>query len=165
MPVVIMEYKMDDSFHIVTDQIVTFTIDELMLALPLSSVKRVIHAVEITRLPRVPEIVAGIINVRGQIIPVVDIRKRIGLRRHELSPSDSFIIANTGTLDVAILADTIQDVRTLLPGQLSDAGEALPFAELLSGVAKIENGLILIYNLNRFLSLEEEKELISAMRT
>jgi len=160
-----MEYKMEDSFHNVTDQIVTFIIDELVLALPLFSVKRVIHAVEITRLPKAPEIVAGIINVRGQIIPVVDIRKRIGLRRHELAPSDNFIIANTGTLDVAILADTIQDVRTLLPGQLSDAGEALPFAELLSGVAKTENGLILIYDLNRFLSLEEEKELISAMRT
>ena len=156
---------MDDSLYNVTDQIVTFTIDGLVLALPLFSVRRVIHAVEITNLPKAPDIVTGIINVRGQVIPVVDIRKRIGLRRHEIIPSDDFIIADAGKLDVAIIADAVDGVEVLIPGQLSDAGETLPFAEYLSGVAKTEKGLILIYDLRRFLSLEEENELFNAIRT
>ena len=70
---------MNDIIVTATDQILIFTLDQLSYALPLPAVVKVIHALEIRHLPKAPEIISGIINVKGQIIPVADIRKRFGL--------------------------------------------------------------------------------------
>ena len=156
---------MSDAIHTMTDQIVVFTLDEQPYALPLPAVVRVIHAIEIRHLPKAPEIIIGIINVKGQIIPVADIRKRFGLAAHEIDPDDRLIIADTGKREVAILVDTVTGIRDLAPGQQKQARETLPFAEYLKGVAKIDDELILIYDLDQFLSLDEEKELEQAMKT
>ena len=156
---------MTGSFNTTTDQIVVFTIDEQFYALPLPAVVKVIHAVEIRHLPEAPEIITGIINVKGRIIPVADIRKRFGLPAHEIDPDDRLIIADTGKRQVAILVDTVTGIRDLAPGQLKQAKETLPFAEHLRGVAKVDDELILIYDLEQFLSLDEEKELEQALKT
>jgi purine-binding chemotaxis protein CheW len=156
---------MNDKIAEATDQILVFTLDKLSCALPLSEVVKVIHALEIRHLPKAPEIISGIINVRGQIIPVADIRSRFGLAEHEVDPDDRLIIADTGKRLVAILVDAVAGIRAL-PSELQiTAGEALPFAEYLKGVAKIDDELILIYDLEQFLSLDEEKELESALKT
>jgi purine-binding chemotaxis protein CheW len=156
---------MNESIHTITDQIVVFTLDEQLYALPLPAVVRVIHAIEIRSLPKAPEIISGIINIKGQIIPVADIRKRFGLTAHEIEPDDRLIIADTGKREVAILVDTVTGIRDLASWQQKKAGEALPFAEYLKGVAKIDDELILIYDLEQFLSLDEEKELEHALTT
>ncbi|MGD0755996.1 MAG: chemotaxis protein CheW [Bacteroidales bacterium] len=156
---------MNESFQTATDQIVVFTLDELIYALPLHTVIRVIHVMEIKHLPEAPEIISGIINVQGRIIPVVDIRKRFGLETKEIDLDDRFIIADTGKRQVAILVDTVTGTRDLEPWQQKQAKEVLPFAEHLKGVAKIDDELILIYNLEQFLSLDEEKKLTRALKT
>jgi purine-binding chemotaxis protein CheW len=157
--------QMSQSINIITDQIVVFTLDELHYALPLPSVVRVIHAVEIRHLPKAPEIITGIINVKGRIIPVADIRKRFGLAAHEIDPDDRLIIADTGKRQVAILVNSVTGIRDLAPGQQEHASESLPFAEHLKGVAKIDDELVLIYDLEQFLSLDEEKQLEQALKT
>lgn len=154
-----------ETFVTTADQIVVFTIDELSYALSLTDVVKVIHAIEIRHLPKAPEIITGIINVKGQIIPVADIRKRLGLVAREIDLSDRLIIADTGKRQVAILVDSVTGIRDLASGQLSLAGETVPFAEHIRGVAKVDDGLILIYDLDRFLSLDEEMELEQALKT
>lgn len=149
--------------HPIINQIVVFTIDELLYALPLSTVIRVIHVVEITELPKAPEIISGIINVKGRIIPVIDVRKRFGLASREITPEDQIILADTGKREVAILVDTVIGINDITPRQHVEIKETLPFAEYIRGVAKIEDGLILIYDLEQFLNLNEEKELEQAL--
>ena len=156
---------MSESFYTATDQIVVFTLDELSYALPLNAVKKVIHAIEIRHLPKAPEIITGIINVKGQIIPVADIRKRFGLVAHEIDPNDRLIIADTGKRQIAILVDTVMGIRELATGQQGQVKKTLPFAKYLRGVAKIDDELILIYDLEQFLSLDEEKELEQVLKT
>jgi len=156
---------MNESIHTMTDQIVVFTLDELLYALPLPAVVKVIHAIEIRHLPKAPEIISGIINVKGQIIPVVDIRKRFGLAASEIDPDDRLIIADTGKRQVAILVDAVTGIKDLAPGQQKQSKETLPFAEHLRGVAKVDDELILIYDLEQFLSLDEEKQLEHALKT
>lgn len=146
------------------NKILIFTLDELNYALPLPAVVKVIHAMETLRLPKSPEIISGIINVQGQIIPVVDIRKRFGLSDRETDPDDRMIIADTGKRKIAMFVDTVTDIKDLSPRQFSDSGKTLPFAGYIKGVAKVENELILIYDLEQFLSLDEETVLEQAMR-
>jgi purine-binding chemotaxis protein CheW len=159
------EFKMSKSFQTMTDQILVFTLEELLYAISLNAVVKVIHAIEIRYLPNAPEIITGIINVRGQIIPVVDIRKRFNLADHEIDLNDRLVIANTVKRQVAILVDTVIGIRDMEPRQFEVAKKILPFAKHISGVAKVDDGLIFIYDLERFLGLTEEKELEKALKT
>lgn len=145
------------------EKIVVFELDDLKYALPLGAVIRVIHAVEIRSLPKVPEIISGIINVGGKIIPVIDVRKRFGLNSREIESDDQLVIANTGKREVALLIDNVTGIQDVAPNQQSDTGITMPFAGYIRGIVKMEDELILIYDLEQFLDLDEENQLEQAL--
>jgi purine-binding chemotaxis protein CheW len=144
-------------------QIVVFSLDEPHYALDLSVVVRIVRAVEITPLPKAPEIVLGVINVHGQIVPVVDIRKRFRLPEHEMDLDDRFIIACTSRRLVALLVDDVISVQRLRNRIIASAEGDLPFAEYIKGVVEVGEDLILIYDLDQFLSLDEKQKLEKAL--
>lgn len=76
------------------NQLVVFTLDEQRYALHLAAVERIVRVVEVTPLPKSPEIVLGVVNVQGRIIPVVNIRKRFRLPEREIALSNQLIIAS-----------------------------------------------------------------------
>jgi len=145
------------------DQIVLFTLDEPRYALYLSAVERVVRAVEITPLPNAPGIVLGAINWQGKILPVIDIRKRFNLPEREMDLDDRFIIARAAGRLVALAAESVAGIRKLTEQESASAAQAVPFAEHLRGVAKVDGDLVLIYDLDRFLSLDEEQKLDAAL--
>jgi purine-binding chemotaxis protein CheW len=144
-------------------QIVVFTLDDLTCALPVGEVERVIYALEINRLPKAPEVIAGVINLGGRIIPVVDVRKRVGALSREIEPDDQFIIAATRRRSVALIVDRVTGVLDISPRQHTETTSVLPFAEYVRGIARIENEIILIYDLDQFLEIDEEKQLDEAL--
>jgi len=156
---------MSDFFDTQVDQIIVFTIDGLSYALSLQAVVKVIHAIEIRHLPKAPEIICGIINVKGKIIPVIDIRKRCGFATREIELNDQLIIANTIKRQVAIIVDNVEGVKEFTDLEIADTREILPFTEHIKGVAKMKEGIMLIYDLDQFLSLDEEKKLDYALKT
>ncbi|MDD5209181.1 MAG: chemotaxis protein CheW [Elusimicrobiales bacterium] len=145
------------------NQIVLFTLDEPLYALYLSAVERIVRAVEITPLPKAPGIVLGVINWQGKILPVIDIRKRFHLPDREMDQDDRFIIARAAGRLVALAADSVTGIRGLTEQESASAAQAAPLAEHLKGVAKIDGGLVLICDLDRFLSLDEEQKLDAAL--
>ncbi len=142
---------------------VGLTLDGQRYALRLAQVDRVIRAVEITPLPQAPEIVAGVINVQGQVIPVVNIRKRFRLPEREIILSDQIVIAHTSRRPVALIVDGTDGVIEFPEHRVVHAGKILPDMEYVEGIAKLEDGMILIHDLDKFLSLEEEKTLDRAL--
>ncbi len=144
-------------------QIVVFTLDEPCYALPLDVVRRVVRMVDIMPLPKAPDIVCGAINMQGEIIAVVDVRKRFRLPKRPLDPNDRLIIAQTPQRCVALQVDTVSGVRTFSEREMIGVEQALPFAEYLQGVVKTEEGMILISDLETFLSLDEARMLNSAL--
>ncbi len=137
--------------------LLVFTIDEQRYALHLHAVERVASAVEVTPLPKAPEIVHGVVNVQGRVIPVVNIRKRFRLPEKETDLSDQLIIANTSKRPVALLTDGASGVIEQFEEGVVTSEEILPGMEYVEGVVKLEDGMILIHNLDKFLSLEEEE--------
>jgi purine-binding chemotaxis protein CheW len=140
-----------------------FALDAPLYALPLVVVERIVRAVEIAPLPRAPRIVLGVINARGRIIPVVDLRALFRLPARELDIGDRFIIARTPVRTVALVVDRVIGIRELSAGRAESAGNALPFAEFLRGAVQAEGGIVLIYDLDRLLSLDEEAQLDAAL--
>lgn len=144
-------------------EFIVLELDDLRIALPLAAVERVIRTVLLTHLPDAPEIVRGVVNVQGRVIPVVDMRSRFRLPGREISLTDRLVVANTGQRPVAIMADAVSGVLEYPEPELIGAESILPGLEYIGGVAKLDDGLILVHNLGRFLSLDEEEELDRAM--
>lgn len=145
-------------------QYIVFTLDERRFALHLTAVERIVRAVEVTPLPNAPEIVLGVINVQGRIIPVVNLRKRFHIPEREMDLSDQFIIAHTPRWVVALAADAVTGVIERSEQEVSAAEKILPGMEHVKALAKLEEGIILILSLDKFLSLEEGKLLDAEMK-
>src|SRR6266851_10286880 len=146
-------------------QLVVFLLDDRQYALQhLASVEKVIRAVQVTPLPKAPEIVSGAINLQGRIIPVVNIRRRFRLTEREVNLGDRFIVARTPKRTLAFVADAVTGVLELPHDALITKERVIPGLEYLKGVAKLEDGMILINDLDTFLSLEEEATLETALK-
>ncbi|HEX2767687.1 MAG TPA: chemotaxis protein CheW [Geobacteraceae bacterium] len=144
-------------------QLVVFSLDERYYALDLSAVERTVHMVEVTPLPRAPEIVVGVINVQGRVIPVLNIRKRLSLPERGEALSDQLLIARTERRTMALVVDAVCGVLERSEQEIIEPASVLPGIEYVKGVVKFADGMIFIHNLNDFLSLEEENALYSAI--
>ncbi len=137
-------------------QILLFSLGEPRYALNLSVVERVIQAAEVISLPQSPPFVLGVINVQGQVILVVDIRQCFGLPAREVSVTDQFILARTSARRVAVVADSVSGVVEPTEHQWLAASEVMPGAQYIHAVAKLDETLVLVCDLNQILSFEVE---------
>ncbi len=148
-----------------TDFLIVFILDDQRYALPLSAVNRVVRMVAITPLPQAPDIILGVVNFQGQVIPVVNMRRRFGLPEREIILTDQLVVAHTARRPVALVADAVMDVISSSAQNLIATENIVPGVEYVAGVVKLTDGLILIHDLDRFLSLEEESSLDHALET
>ena len=147
------------------NQYVVFILDAQRYALHLAAVDRVVRMVHITLLSKAPDIVLGIVNMQGRVIPVINVRRRFRLPEREIALTDQLVIAHTARRVVALAVDTVMDVVECSEQDLIAAESILPAVEYLGGVVKLDGGLILVHNLEKFLSLEEENSLDRALET
>jgi purine-binding chemotaxis protein CheW len=144
-------------------QLVVFSLDDQRYAVSLAVAERIVRMVHITPMPHSPEIVLGVINVQGWIIPVIDIRKRFRLPARELQLSDQILIARTSKRRVALVVDAVSEVVTLSAQEVVMGETILARLDYVAGVVKRPDGLVLIHDLDRFLSLEEAQALHGAI--
>jgi purine-binding chemotaxis protein CheW len=144
--------------------LLVFSIDGQRYGLHLPAVQTVVRAVEFTPLPRVPDIITGIINMRGKVIPLVNIRRRFRLPERDIKLTDQFIVADTARRTVALSADSVEGAVEYSDENIAAPDTILPKMEYIEGVAKLADGMVLIHDLDRFLSLDEEKALDDALK-
>ena len=147
------------------DILIVFSLEDQRYALPLHEVERVVRMVAITPLPNAPDIIMGLVNFHGRVIPVINMRRRFGLPEREPSLSDTLIIAQTARRPVALVADAVLDVIACAVQNQIAAEDILAGVEYVEGVVKTTDGLIFIHDLDRFLSLEEEDSLDRVLET
>jgi purine-binding chemotaxis protein CheW len=145
-------------------QLIIFRLDAQRYAVPLIVVERIVRAVEVTPLPRAPAIVLGVIDVEGRVLPVLNIRRRFGLPDKDITPEDQFLIAQTAQRAVVLVIDESLGVIEHPSTEIVAPGWIVPGLEQIQGVIKLEDGLALIHDLEKFLSLDEARSLDEAMR-
>ena len=146
-----------------SDSLVVFTIGEQQFAVGLAAVERVLRAVEIEALPDAPAGVRGVINLQGRIVPVCDLWVRFGRPARALRASDHLLIARTHWRTLALLVDSVVGVVPRGEAQVTMGPEILPGLEFTSGVMKLDGGLVLVHDIERFLSIEDHTALQLAL--
>ena len=146
-----------------TNHLVVFSLDDMQFGLRLSSVERVARAVEITKLPKAPPTVIGIVNIQGRIVPVVNLRKRFGLPEKPITLHDHILVGKTSSRSVAFVVDNVIDIMESSRKDIVLQEDILEGMECFEGVAKLNDGMLLIHDLERLLSSDEERSLDAAL--
>lgn len=144
-------------------QILPFTAAEQRGAIILNFVEEVQRACAISRLPSAPGVIEGIINLRGEVVPVVDLRARFNLPRKPLALDDRFIIVRCSDRRVGLHVDEVDTPRPLGSEALAGSTDEFSGALGVSGVAKLADDLLLIYDVDEFLSSTEKEALARAL--
>lgn len=142
---------------------VVFLLDENRYALYLTIVERVVHAVYVTPLANAPDVVLGIVSLQGKIVPVFNLRRRFHLPEREASLADRIIFAYAGRRMVALWVDAVTGVVECAKEDVTHAGTILPAMDHVRGVIQLGDGLVLLQDLDAFLSLDEEQSLDQAL--
>jgi len=137
------------------NDILVFLLDGRRYAISLDAVERVLRAVEIDPVPMAPEAVRGLLNIQGRIIPVLNIRTLFRLPGKDQDLNDRLIVVRTKERVVAFPADDVSGVFDGPENGPAARGAVLPEVECLEGVLALDDGMVLIYDLDRFLSSEE----------
>lgn len=145
------------------NQLLPFGLDHWKCALDVRVVDRIVPLVEVTPLPKSPEVVLGVINARGEILPVVSLRRRFGVREVEPKLTARLIIARTARRAIALLVDSVDGVVERPAQQVIKADRTIPGTEYLAGITKLDGDILLVHDLDAFLSLEEESRLTEAL--
>jgi purine-binding chemotaxis protein CheW len=143
--------------------LLAFAIDDHTFALPLERVERAIRAVAITPLPQSPAIVLGVIDIAGFIMPVIDLRRRCGLPERPLGLADQLLIARSSQRQLAMVVDAALGVIDCAAQDFVAVDSIVPGTNYLRGIVKGPSGMILIHDLDTFLSLEESAVLDLAL--
>jgi len=143
---------------------ILFVLDEHDFVIPLESVLRIARAVSVKPLPNAPDIVEGILNVQGEVIPVVNLRKRFDFPPRPIEIEDHFIIAKTARRVIAILVDEVRDIIESQQTQIVNRADILPNMEFIEGVIKTDQDMYYIQDLDKLLSLEEEERLDASLK-
>ena len=167
-----------------SSQLVAFTLDGQSFALDLGTVRRVVRAMEVTPLPNAPDIILGVINIRGELVSVIDLRRRFHMPTREIRPSDQFILVSMPasssapptvpmtdtttrtkplTRNLALVVDEVTGILDVSQENLVVKAEIVADLEYVQGVAKVQDDLILIHDLARCLSLHEARLLDDAL--
>lgn len=144
-----------------TIQYLTFKLGEEIFGVDIAKVREVLDFTSVTKVPRTPEFMRGVINLRGSVVPVADLRLKFGMTRTEKTVNTCIIITevtvDNETAVLGALADSVQEVIDLEPSLIEPApkiGTRLK-TEFLKGMGKHNEGFIMILDIDKMFSSEE----------
>lgn len=144
-------------------EILEFAVESQRYGVPIANVIEILHAVAIAPLPAAPMIVEGIIDVRGRIVPVLNLRARFRHPPRTLHPSEHFILVQAGIREVAFRVDEALHISSVPDGDIQPLESALARVPLVAGVARTPAGMVLIHDPSSFLAEGESEALDRAL--
>lgn len=145
-------------------QLVTFSIGEEEFGVNILKVKEINRAMEITKVPRAPDFVEGVINLRGTVIPIIDLRKRFGLMAKPADKDTRIIVIEINGIIVGFVVDAVSEVLRIPAGTVEPPPPVVAGVEsdYINGVGKLRERLLIMLDLDRLLTTED-MDMLSAM--
>jgi purine-binding chemotaxis protein CheW len=143
------------------NQIVVFELGGEDFGVDIAAVQSIIKMQTITRMPRSPLFVEGVTNLRGKVLPVIDLRQRFGMTSKTADSSSRIIVISDHQIEVGMIVDGVSEVLTI-PANAVEPAPAIATtvdSSFITGLAKLDNRLVILLNLERVLSVQEQAEL------
>lgn len=143
-------------------QLVAFKLGDEEYGISITQVQEIIRTTETTRIPQTPEFVEGVINLRGNLIPIIDLKKRFKLPGKEADDSTRIIIVEVEDQTVGIIVDAVSEVLRLSNESIEPTPPGVVAsidAEYLKGVGKMDDRLLIILDIDRLLTSKEKQNL------
>lgn len=138
-------------------QVVNFTLDDVNYGVPVEQVREVRDILSVMPVPGAPDHIIGVTNLRGQVIPVMDLRRRLGIARKDKS-GESLIVIGTEKALVGVIVDSVTEVSTINASDLEKDKEALgALGESIIGIGKQQNRLTIILDVADILAKARKK--------
>jgi len=142
-------------------QLVSFKIGEEEFGVDILKVQEINRMVEVTRVPNAPEYVDGVINLRGKVIPIVDLRRRLGMPRKEHSKDTRIVVVELNGKITGFVVDAVSEVLRI-PRSVTEPPPSIVAgieAEYITAVGKLEDRLLILLDLERIFSAQETQQL------
>jgi purine-binding chemotaxis protein CheW len=147
-------------------QLVIFELGEENFGIDIASVEGIVKLQEITRIPQSPEYMVGITNLRGSVLPVIDLQKRFGMPAQEKTNETRIMVANVEGVKIGMIVSAVSEVLTIEdkvieppPPMVSNIN-----SEFIIGVAKIDKRLVILLDLAKVLTTEEKAQVITSAK-
>lgn len=142
-------------------QLVTFSIGDEEFGVDILKVQEIIRTMEITKVPRAPEFVEGVINLRGKVIPIIDLRKRFGMETRQHDKDTRIIVIEINKMIVGFVVDSVSEVLRISADTVEPPPPVVAGleSEYIKGVGKLADRLLIMLDLDRLLSREEKNVL------
>jgi purine-binding chemotaxis protein CheW len=142
-------------------QLVGFRIGKETFGVPIDLVHEIVRVPEITAVPDAPEYVEGVINLRGKIVSIIDLRKRFGEKRIERTRKNRILVAEIERKMVGLIVDAASEVLRVSPNEIEDPPNVLDDAEVkyVTGVGKLNGRLIILVDLSKIMQKGELRRL------
>jgi purine-binding chemotaxis protein CheW len=147
-----------------TVQVVSFKLGSEEYGVEIAQVQEINRMVAVTHVPRAPQFMEGVINLRGQLIPIIDLRARFGMPRVEHTKNTRIVVTDIGAKRVGMVVDSVSEVLRLATDAIEDAPEMITGVdtEYIRGVGTIEDRLIILLDLAKIITGTEKRELEAA---
>jgi len=142
-------------------QLVSFNVGNEEFGVDILCVQEINRMLQITKVPNAPEFVDGVINLRGKVIPVIDLRQKLGMPRKEHDKNTRIIVVEVNNKTVGFIVDAVREVLRI-PSDITEAPPEIAAginSEFIKSVGKLEDRLLILIDLEKILSGSEEKEL------
>ena len=142
-------------------QLVTFRLGGEEFGVDIHALQEIIRMMTITRVPKSPPFVEGVVNLRGQVIPIVDLRKRVGLPAEETKKSTRIMVVQLERKTVGFIVDAVGEVKRI-PARVVEPPPPIVAgidSEYIKGVGKLEDQLLILLDLNKLLTDNERAQI------
>lgn len=138
-------------------QLVTFSIGVEEFGVDILKVQEIIRTMEITKVPRAQDFVEGVINLRGKVIPIIDLRRRFGLTSKEYDKHTRIIVIEISNMIVGFVVDSVSEVLRIPAGTVEPPPPVVAGldSDYISGVGKLHDRLLILLDLDKLLSGED----------
>ena len=135
-------------------QLVVFDLADETYGVDIGSVREIIRIQEITKVPRTPDYVEGVINLRGKVIPVIDLRKKFGFKKAEVTKDTRIVVVDISGNDIGVVVDAVTEVLRLSSDAVEPPSGVITTtdSDYLLGIAKLESRLVILLDLQKALS-------------
>lgn len=135
-------------------KVIVFQLEDKEYAIPVANVQGIERLVHITRVPKTPRYVRGVINLRGVVTPVIDLRERFELHSGNKKDSTRIIIVSLKDMEVGFVVDSANDVLDIKTSTIEPQPEVVGSyeEEFISGVARLDNRLIILLQIDKVLN-------------